>query len=407
MKNDLSLLFGMTTVLCLSVLPFSSYVGALPLIQEEWNLTNSEAGLLFSMSMIGYLLASLILMPLTDRIGSVRIIMGSMIISSVAHILFPFIAYGLVSGLVLRFVIGAGLVGIYMPGARLVVARFAGKMGGTAMGLYVAGFYFGTNISLTLIGVLISPLGWRSAYFCVAMSCVVAMPIAFFVIRRMGVDSVKASTGIIKLSVLKNPLTRLFTLSYTCHAWDLYTLRVWGPPFMTFILLQQGHSLIQATASASTLLGILFSLGCVAPVIGGTLSDRLGRAQTAFLVVAAGTLCALGLGWMYSLPIAFFVVLISLYGFLTGADSAVYSTAIIETADQDKIGATLGVYAFSGMSGGAAGPYLSGLLLDLFTSPRNWVFGFSVSGVVGIVSLLSMYKAIQIKKSCKLDTDST
>ena len=45
--------------------------------------------------------------------------------------------------------------------------------------------------------------------------------------------------------------------------------------------------------------------------------------------------------------------------------------------------------------------YLSGLLLDLFTSPRNWVFGFSVSGVVGIVSLLSMYKAIQIKKSCK------
>ena len=407
MKNDLSLLFGMTTVLCLSVLPFSSYVGVLPLIQEEWNLTNGEAGLLFSMSMIGYLLASLILMPLTDRIGSVRIIMGSMIISSVAHILFPFIAHGLVSGLILRFLIGAGLVGIYMPGARLVVARFAGKMGGTAMGLYVAGFYFGTNISLTLIGVLISPLGWRSAYFCVAMSCVVAMPIAFFVIRRMGVDSVRTSIGIIQLSVLKNPLTRLFTVSYTCHAWDLYTLRVWGPPFMTFILLQQGHSLIQATASASTLLGMLFSLGCVAPVIGGTLSDRLGRAQTAFLVVTAGTFCALGLGWMYSLPIAFFVVLISLYGFLTGADSAVYSTAIIETADQDKIGATLGVYAFSGMSGGAVGPYLSGLLLDLFTSPRNWVFGFSVSGVVGIVSLLSMYKAIQIKKSCKLDTAST
>ena len=72
-----------------------------------------------------------------------------------------------------------------------------------------------------------------------------------------------------------------------------------------------------------------------------------------------------------------------------------------------KIGVTLGVYAFSGMSGGSVGPYLSGLLLDLFTSPRNWVFGFSVSGVVGIVSLLSMYKAIQIKKSCKLDTAST
>ena len=396
----------MTLVLCLSVLPFSSYVGALPLIQEEWNLTNSEAGLLFSMSMIGYLLASLILMPLTDRIGSERIIISSMIISSLAHILFPFIAYGLVVGLVLRFLIGAGLVGIYMPGARLVVARFAGKMGGTAMGLYVAGFYFGANISLTLIGVLISPIGWRAAYFCVAMSCVIAIPIAFFVIRRMNVTRVKTSTGIISLSVLKNPLTRLFTLSYTCHAWDLYTLRVWGPPFMTFILLQQGYSLIEATAFASTLLGILFSLGCVAPVIGGTLSDRLGRAPTAFLVVAIGTACALSLGWLYSLPIAFFVVLISLYGFVTGADSAVYSTAIIETADQDKIGATLAVYAFSGMSGGAVGPYLSGFLLDLFASPKNWVFGFSVSGVVGIVSLLSMYKAIQIKKRCELYTES-
>ena len=64
MKKDVTSLFGMTTVLCLSVLPFSSYIGALPLIQNEWNLTNSEAGLLFSMSMIGYLLASLVLMPL-------------------------------------------------------------------------------------------------------------------------------------------------------------------------------------------------------------------------------------------------------------------------------------------------------------------------------------------------------
>lgn len=144
----------------------------------------------------------------------------------------------------------------------------------------------------------------------------------------------------------------------------------------------------------------------MAPVIGGTLSDRLGRAPTAFLVVAVGTACALSLGWLYSLPIAFFVVLISLYGFVTGADSAVYSTAIIETADQDKIGATLAVYAFSGMSGGAVGPYLSGFLLDLFASPKNWVFGFSVSGVVGIVSLLSMYKAIQIKKRCELYIES-
>lgn len=401
MKKDVTLLFGMTIVLCLSVLPFSSYIGALPLIQNEWNLTNSEAGLLFSMSMIGYLLASLILMPLTDRVGSSSIIVASMILSSLAHVAFPLVAHGLVWGLLLRFFIGVGLVGTYMPGARLVVARFAGKMGGAAMGLYVAGFYFGTNISLTLIGMLIPVLGWRLAYLCVAMSGVLATPIAFFVIKSIGISQSKTNAGLIKLSVLKNPLTRLFTLSYTCHAWDLYTLRVWGPPFMTFILLKEGYDLTEATSIAATVLGVMFSLGCVAPVMGGMLSDKLGRPQTAFLIVILGITCALSLGWMVGLPIVLFVGLITIYGFLTGADSAIYSTAIMETADQDKIGATLAIYAFSGMSGGAIGPYISGFLLDLFTAPTNWIFGFSVAGVVGFVSLLSMYKAMKlIRSSC-------
>ena len=104
---------------------------------------------------------------------------------------------------------------------------------------------------------------------------------------------------------------------------------------------------------------------------------------------------------MVGLPILLFVGLITIYGFLTGADSAIYSTAIIETADQDKIGATLAIYAFSGMSGGAIGPYISGFLLDLFTAPTNWIFGFSVAGVVGFISLLSMYKAMKlIRSSC-------
>ena len=61
-------LFLMSLMLFILLLPFSSYVAALPLIQDEWGINNTQAGAIFSAYLAGFALAALLIIPLTDRL---------------------------------------------------------------------------------------------------------------------------------------------------------------------------------------------------------------------------------------------------------------------------------------------------------------------------------------------------
>ena len=64
-------------------------------------LTNTEAGALFSASLVGYAVAALFIVPLTDRLGTKHILLGAAVVSVVTHLLFPLVANDLPSGLLL------------------------------------------------------------------------------------------------------------------------------------------------------------------------------------------------------------------------------------------------------------------------------------------------------------------
>ena len=162
--RSLAWLFSMSLALIVILLPFSSYIAALSYIQEEWGLNNSQAGATFSAYLVGYAVSALIVMPLTDRLGAKRIFIGSALISTVAHCLFPLAASNMASAVVLRAVAGLGLVGLYMPGLRIVGERFGSRGRGTAMGVYVTAYYLAGSLSLSATGALMTWLDWRDAY---------------------------------------------------------------------------------------------------------------------------------------------------------------------------------------------------------------------------------------------------
>ncbi|MCH8185671.1 MAG: MFS transporter, partial [Chloroflexi bacterium] len=59
----------MSSILLLVLLPFSSYIASLPIIRDEWQMSNAQAAVVFSAYLIGYAVSSLVLVPLTDRIS--------------------------------------------------------------------------------------------------------------------------------------------------------------------------------------------------------------------------------------------------------------------------------------------------------------------------------------------------
>ncbi|MBM3944730.1 MAG: MFS transporter, partial [SAR202 cluster bacterium] len=95
---------GITLVAFL--LPVSSYVASLPVIQEQWGLNNTQAGVVYSTYLAGYALSALAIIPLTDRIGSRPVLFGAGLLSIVSHVLFPIIANSPVEAALLRAVQG-------------------------------------------------------------------------------------------------------------------------------------------------------------------------------------------------------------------------------------------------------------------------------------------------------------
>src|ERR1051326_2502525 len=99
--------WGLTWLLglCLSRLSFSlisvSYAAVLPIVREAWGISATEAGLIQSSWLLGYL-ASLILVGIgIDRFGAKRVFITSSYLACISATLFACLASGFWSALLL------------------------------------------------------------------------------------------------------------------------------------------------------------------------------------------------------------------------------------------------------------------------------------------------------------------
>ena len=348
-------LVGMCVMLLMALLPFSSYVAALPIIQSEWGIGNTTAGVIFSAYLAGYALSALLVLPLTDRLPTRRVFIVSALVTVVGNVLFPVAAFNPIVASALRFVAGIGLVGIYMPGLRIISQEFPDRGRGAAMGLYVTAFYTANAVSLLATGGLMNHLDWRTAYLALSLLSIVTIPMVLVLVRSAHSPGTGAG-GRLQLSVLSDPRPRKYIIGYSLHAMELYAVRVWLPALLSAALVYRGTDVERAAITAATVGGIALGAGSVGPVMGGAISDRFGRAASAGGIFVLSGVCSLIIGWIIAAPWVVVVVLACLLGWAVSADSSIYSTALTETAPPGRLGSTMAVQAFLGFMGGNAGP---------------------------------------------------
>ena len=396
-RRDTVWLIAVSSILLLALLSFSSYIVSLPFIRAEWEMSNTQAGLVFSIYLIGYAASSLLLIPLTDTISPRRVLITGVIVMVGSHLLFPLLAWNYWIGALLRFIAGAGHVAVYIPGIQLVSARFVGSRRGTAVAVFVGAGYAGTTLSYTFMGALLSYTeSWRTGYFVTSLTGLVGIALAFMLVRNepVGPPSSEAAAkprGLLDLSVLRDRSVTLVILAYALHTAELYLARLWLPLLIGATLIRSGRSEPDATALAGTLAGFMFVTGIAGVFVGGALSDRLGRCASAALIFSLSGVCSLVVGWLLGAPPVLLIVLGFVYGFVTAADSAIYSTAITELSPPGKVGSTQAVQSFIGFAIGSIVPVIAGAILDVARSGAGWGLAFSFNGalaVVGVVALL-------------------
>lgn len=400
--RDLVWLCAIGLSLLLGLLPFASYIVCIPFARAEWGMSNAEAGWVFSAYLIGSALSAALLLPITDRIPAGWAVVGGAAAMAAANLLFPTFANDVWSASLLRGVAGAGHVAAYIPGVRLVSARFAGPRRGSAVGLYVGLGFAGTTGSYALTGALLEIAdSWREAYRIVALFGVVGAALALPFAREGGGESAAArdgrrGTAWLNPKIFADKPMLMVNIAYALHTAEMYLARVWLPLLLAAALAADGADAGAAAARAAQWSGAMFMTGIAGVFIGGALSDRVGRAAGAAMIFAVSGAVSFAIGWLVGAPPALTIALGFVYGFATAADSAIYTTAATELAPPRLIGSTQAAQNLIGFSVGAVAPVAAGGILDALGAANGWgpVFAFNgllaVGGVAALIVLRRM-----------------
>ncbi len=379
---------GWLAALCLAelgtMLVFSNFAAVLPLLQVEWGLSNTEAGLIFTAYQVGYIFAVAVLSTLTDWVEPRKIYVGGALWAGLAGLAFPLWAHGATSALVLRTLAGIGLAGTYMPGMRLVAERFDASRRGFAMGSYIATFTVGTSISLLATSWGNARWGWRPAFALTALGPLLAAALASVTLQgaRAG-RAPRPAGGIALRPVLRNRRALRLIVAYGAHTWELMGMRGWIVPFLAASLTAGGASLALATHQAGLAGAAVLAIGAVSHPVAGLFSDRWGRTRLISTVMLVSGACSLALGWALGWPFGALVTLALFYGLMVTAESAILSTSIAESAEPAYLGRTMALQSTVGFSAGALSPAAFGAVLDLAAklgrpAGETWRWGFTL-----------------------------
>jgi MFS family permease len=388
----------LVSIMCLAEVLTMLGIFIFPALMPEfiinWNLSNTEAGWIAGILLGGYAFSVPILVSLTDRTDARLIYICGAILTAGALFGFAYFASGFWSAFLLRLLAGIGLAGTYMPGLRVLVDRYGGGKEARAIAFYTACFSLGTAISFFYSGEVASIFGWVIAYKIAGFSAIGSAVFVCFLMEKKIPQIPNIKTRLLDFRpVLRNRIAMGHILAYFVHSWELFALRSWLVAFLFYSLTTQGKSevLIMPTvvATLSALVAMVASIG------GNEIAGRYGRRRILIIFLFSSGTLAFFIGFLATLPYWIVVILVIFYAGLIQLDSAVLTAGAVFAAEKGRRGATLGVYAFIGFSGGALGPLVVGIILDASgggTNTTSWGLAFASLGLVAFLGPIALWR---------------
>ncbi|RUU57471.1 MFS transporter [Mesorhizobium sp. M2C.T.Ca.TU.002.02.1.1] len=377
------------SLLCLAVVlsltTWFSATAILPELKQELALgASAEAWLTNGVQVgfvVGALAASLINLP--DLVRLSRLMAGAALVAALANatlLLHP----GPGGVIAARIVTGAALAGVYPPALKLVATWFT-RDRGLALGAVIGALTVGSALP-HLFRAVSTALDWRPVVAAASVATA-AGALLFLLFAKEGpypFGKAVFEPSRIGQGFREKPLL-LANLGYLCHMWELYAMWAWLLAYTRAAFEAQAIG-TAATASLSTFLVVASGiLGCL---LGGYLSDRVGRsATTAGMMLVSGG-CALLMGFLFTGPLWLFMLVAIVWGVSVIGDSAQFSAAVTELADRRFVGTALSVQLGAGFALTVLAIWLTPRFAD-FIGGWRWAFLLLVPGpLLGAAAML-------------------
>jgi MFS family permease len=313
----------------------------------------------------------------------------------------PWHLYATIGGLV-----GAGSVCLGYSGQSLYLPNWFVRKRGLAIGIAFAGVGIGSVTLLPWTQVLIEQAGWRTACWTLGLLLLVVLAPINLLLRKRPQDIGLQPDGDAAPATSASRASNVVDHAWTQVDWTLSrairTQRFWWLAMAFFtglfgwyaVQIHQTKYLVEVGFSAGTAawaLGFVSLFGIPGGIWLGHVSDRIGREwiwTVSSLGFAICFVALLALKSTPSLPLLYLMVFAQ--GFLGYGVTSIIGAVAMEIFEGKHFGSIYGTLTVAGLSGGAAGPWLTGLIHDYTDS---YAAAFWIGLLICAVSIVSIWMA--------------
>jgi MFS family permease len=380
-----------------ALLGFACYAVVLTTLQDEWQLSNLQSGLIASAFFFGYMLTVPLATALTDRVDAKKVYLIGGILASLSLLGMGLFSYNFWTAVIFMALNGAGLAATYMPGLKILSDRIQTGELTRHIAFYTAFFGIGTGFSYLCSGWILSAMGWRYVFGVIALGPFTAFLIVLLLIPALTHEKWHGSMRIRLCDIFPVDKWRLvlqdktasgFIFGYTAHSIELFASRSWIVAFFAFCAIASGETFF---ITATTLAGIINFFGVPSSILGNEIALKMGRQKWICLVMVMSAILGITLAVSTGQSWWLIVSLAIGHAIFIMADSATLTAGLVVSAQENIKGAAMGLHSLMGFGGGLLGPAIFGLVLDLTGSRSSqiaWVWAYAAVVVWGILFVI-------------------
>lgn len=360
-------------------------------IAEEFNLTNTQLGLVNSLFFLTYALTQIPFGIVGDKYGRKVVI-------SIGFVLFGITTYlsGIASAfgvfMIYRALTGAGEGAYYGPAYAMATEAIPTKKITLGTAIINSGMAFGTSGGYLLSSKLVLENGehWSKPFYIMAIPTVI-VGILFYVLLKEKVVRPEDQTNINENKVKETPkqkvsLKTIFSNKNLVCTFILCFFSIYA----NFVIITWLPRFLQVERGfEGTSVGFIASLVPWASIPGAlifaNLSDKFKATKKfVFFLVPISLLAVFGIAFVTNKSLL--IVVLIVYG-LTGklALDPILVAYITKNAPKASLSTTLSVYNFVGMSGSIIAPYLTGWIADTLGSMK---VGFYLAAILLLIGMI-------------------
>ncbi|MGE7609959.1 MFS transporter [Peribacillus frigoritolerans] len=357
-------------------------------IAKEFNLDKSQTGLIISVFFISYAVMQLVGGWLSDKYGSRKIILISLILWSIFTILTG-LAWSFVSLIVIRLLFGIG-EGSFPAASSLALAEtFPKSERGRAKSVLTSATAIGGILATLIASTMAVSLGWRSMFITFGVLGFIMSVLLFFYHRPQVKEKIKEEDQKAKKvpikKLLKMPMIWKLMLMYFGLSIVNWGLASWMPSY----LVEARHLDLVSMGAVSMIPGVV---GFVSILITGWLIDKYMVGREKYLIIIGVLISGVCLYLMFTASSVPLVIMFkSLNSVGMSLATATILTLPLKCFSLDIIGTSTGIMYFGGQLAGAVSPAAMGFIISSFNGSYNAAFYFLIASLlIPIITALTL-----------------